>query len=247
MHTPHVRHQFHLFSQKIILLLVLLLAFEGAQAQQQKRNKRKIYNPNQSGYDDRDLHYGFFVAGHGSRFLSRYSRSFVNGTDSAYAVNPRGSAGFGLGAMISYRLGDYFDLRVTPAFAHYERSVEYRFTGGTVSDQIVESNWIELPISLKYKSKRRGNIRMYVLGGVKPAVEVGSSQQQNTEDVLRTQSFDFAVEYGMGFDLYFPFFKFSPELRFSHGLPDLLVVDRSPYSTPLERLRSHSVSVYLFF
>lgn len=43
---------------------------------------------------------------------------------------------------------------------------------------------------------------------------------------------DFGVEFGIGCDIYLPFFKLCPELKFSFGLVDLLEKDRSDLTDP---------------
>jgi hypothetical protein len=56
-----------------------------------------------------------------------------------------------------------------------------------------------------------------------------------------------SVDYGFGFDLFYEYFKLSPELRFSHGITNMLVKDPNVYSKALDRLSSHTVSFYLYF
>ena len=44
---------------------------------------------------------------------------------------------------------------------------------------------------------------------------------------LRMKPFDIYLEIGMGCDLYLPFFKLIPELKFCFGLLDIIQKDRS--------------------
>ena len=46
-------------------------------------------------------------------------------------------------------------------------------------------------------------------------------------DALRLKPFDLYLEVGMGCDIYLPFFKLIPELKFSFGLLDIIQKDRS--------------------
>ncbi|MBC8112182.1 MAG: PorT family protein, partial [Verrucomicrobia bacterium] len=72
--------------------------------------------------------------------------------------------------------------------------------------------------------------------------------QVSTEGALTTENIDFSVEYGFGFDLYYAFFKLSPELRFSHGVSNLLIADSGNiYNRNLSRLTTHNVSFILYF
>jgi hypothetical protein len=245
MYTAHFRHQFYLHRKKIklsfLFFILLLLSLPGF------GQRKSLYAIHQGDYDDKPLHYGFFLAGNYTKFKRHYSQAFVTGTDTAFSISPKGAPGFGLGFIASYSLGKYVDVRVLPSAAFYERSIDYRFAKGSTNTQLIESTFLELPILLKYKSVRRGNVRMYMVGGFKPSIEIGSNKKERTRDRLVTDNMDLTVEYGMGFDLFYTFVKVSPELRFSHGIRNMLVKDTSPYSRGLERLNSHTVSLFLFF
>jgi hypothetical protein len=206
-----------------------------------------LYTVHQSDYDDKLLHYGFFLSGHYSKFNRTYSQAFVSGADTAFAISPKGSPGFGLGFIANYIINSHFEIRILPSAAFYERSINYRFVKGTERTQLIESTFLELPMLVKYRSVRRGNVRAYMVGGIKPSVEIGTNKREREQNRLRTDNIDFAIEYGFGFDLFYSFVKVSPELRFSHGISNMLIKDTSPYSKGLERLASHTVSLYLFF
>jgi hypothetical protein len=155
--------------------------------------------------------------------------------------------GFNLGFVVNARLGKYFDLRLLPGVAFYTRAVQYKFANGFYSNQTAESVFIETPLLLKYKSQRRKNHRLYMVGGVKPGIEAGAKKKEKKKTELRTENIDFCIEYGFGIDLYFQFFKFAPEIRFSHGINNLLNNDPNLYSNSLSKLTTHTVTLYLFF
>ena len=66
---------------------------------------------------------------------------------------------------------------------------------------------------------------------------------------------DFGLEFGIGCDIYLPFFKLCPELKFSFGLVDLLQKDRSDltdkdlikYPNALSKATSRMVSLTFNF
>ena len=131
-------------------------------------------NPN---YDNRKLTYGFLIGIHSSIFQIKYSDKFVTpALDTVSAVLPSWSSGFSLGFIVNYRLTDFLDLRLTPEVAFYENKVRYQFTNDPPVDESVENTIVEFPILLKYKSERRGNIRMYMVGGVKPGIEASGKK-----------------------------------------------------------------------
>ncbi len=112
--------------------------------------------------------------------------------------------------------------------------------------QSVENTMVEFPVLLKYKSERRGNIRMYMIGGAKPAIQASGKKDQ-TKSELEVKSANLSLEAGFGFDLYYPLFKFSPEIRFSHGIVDILGNRKNDFGQPLQRVNTNSVTIYFLF
>ena len=86
-----------------------------------------------------------------------------------------------------------------------------------------------------------------MVGGVKPGIETGAKKKEKPNTDLRLNSFDFAVDYGVGLDIYYPLFKFSPEIRISHGLYNMLIHDPNAYSQSLLKLTTHTITLYLHF
>lgn len=247
MQVPYLRNKFYLHRSKIGGLLVLMLLPFFVQAQQIRQVRQN--NPN---YDNKRMSYGFLIGLHTTAYQIKYSDQFAtNAFDSVTAVMPSWAAGFSLGAIINYRLGDFFDLRTTPKFAFYEHRLKYTYTNEPAREQLIETVMVELPILLKYKSERRGNIRMYMVGGVKPAIEAsGKGQISNSNSLskgIEVKGNNLSLEAGFGFDLYYPLFKFSPELRFSRGIVNIFDKTNDPFSQPLNRINTNTITVYLLF
>ena len=222
-----------------LILVLALLSFTELKAQDPKWT-------NLPTYDDKFMHYGFSIGLNTSTFRYKYSDQYFSG-DTVLSIKPKPSAGFTLGFIANMRLGDKFDLRLLPTVGFYERTLDYHYVKGTVKTQTIESTFIELPLLVKFKSQRRKNARMYVIGGLKPCLEAGSKKKERKASDLRTNSFDLALDYGLGFDFYYELFKFSPEIRFSHGFVNLLQQDNNAYSKSLMKLTSHTVTIYLHF
>ena len=55
------------------------------------------------------------------------------------------------------------------------------------------------------------------------------------------------LEAGFGFDLYYPLFKFSPEIRFSRGIVDMLGNKTNEFGQPLQRVNTNTITLYLLF
>lgn len=123
--------------------------------------------------------------------------------------------GFSVGAVADLRLNRYFNLRFTPTLNLGQRTIEYK-DGSSTS---VVSIPLYLPLYLKYSSERNGNFRPYLIGGGGLWWDWG----RNKEKPILLKSLDALLEAGVGCDIYFSFFKLSPELKFSFGMNNMLV------------------------
>ena len=244
MGTVNLRHKFDLRSAKVIFSLAGMLLFFSADAQQ--KFNRVSNNPN---YDKRTWSYGFLIGMHRSAFQAKYSEKFVtNAFDTVHSILPLYSPGFSLGFIVNRRLNDYVDARVLPKVAFYEYLLEYNYTDGVTDTKLKESTIIELPIIMKFKSARRGNARMYVAGGVKPAISAaGKAETESETKNINIQRGNISADMGVGFDLYFPLFKFSPEFRVSKGMSNMLTNKTNKYSEGLSRLNTTTFNFYLLF
>ena len=172
MQFANVWNKLYLHRYKVIAVAVLMLC--ALQSEAQKTRWVEKNNPN---YDNRKLTYGFLIGIHSSIYQIKYSDKFVTpALDTVSAVLPSWSSGFSLGFIVNYRLTEFLDLRLTPEVAFYENKVRYQFTNDPPVDETVENTIVEFPILLKYKSERRGNIRMYMVGGVKPGIEASGKK-----------------------------------------------------------------------
>ncbi len=245
MQATHVRNKLYLYWPKVIALLAAVL-FLTASADAQKLKFIRQNNPN---YDNKKITYGFLIGLHTSAYQIKYADRFVTqDLDTVHSIIPGRTPGFSLGFIVNYRVTEFLDLRITPKVAFYEHSLTYRYTDETENEQRVETTMVEFPILLKYKSVRRGNIRMYMVGGVKPGIEAsGKKQIENTTSSLEVNQFNINLEAGFGFDLYYPLFKFSPEIRFSRGMLDVLENKNNIYGQPLNRINTNTITLYLLF
>jgi len=186
---------------------------------------------------------------HTSAYQVKYSDKFVTQDfDTVHSVITPFAPGFSLGFLINLRLNSDLDLRLMPKAGFYDHQLEYRYTDGTSQVQLTETTMVEFPVLLKYKSMRRGNVRMYMVGGFTPSIEAsGKNDIEATSDVLDIKNYNMVIEAGIGFDFYFPLFKFSQEIRFARGLVNMLGSDPSVYKDPISRVNTNTISVYFIF
>lgn len=254
MQDTHLRYQLYLLGQKIVLIAIILLGFAASASAQSSRKEKKIKykTVNLPNYDNRWLHYGFLIGMHSSSYRTRYADTFTSGgLDSLHSVMPGNSFGFSLGLIANFRLADYLDVRIVPEVVFYEHKLDYNYAyqgRASVDQQILESTFVEFPLLFKYKSVRRGNNRMYLIGGAEMGVEAtGKKNREDEDNQLAIGDSNLSLILGFGLDCYFPLFKFAPELRFSRGLTNVLGDKENRYSEPLNRVVTNTITLYLLF
>lgn len=243
MQGTHLWHKFTLHRNKIVLMGLLLLC---SSAWGQSFKWARQHNPN---YDERKISYGFMIGIHTSAYQVKYSDQFVTQSlDTVHSVLTPFAPGFSLGFLVNLRINSDLDLRLMPKAGFYDHQLEYNYTDESSQSQLTETTMVEFPILLKYKSMRRGNVRMYMVGGITPSIEAsGKNDIQSSTEVLDIKQTNLSLDAGIGFDFYFPLFKFSQEIRFSRGIANLLGPDPSSFKEPLNRVNTNTISVYFIF
>jgi len=159
---------FDLYRYKVAgaaLFVLLTLTVEG--------QKYKWARENNPRYDERTISYGFVIGLHSSSYQVKYSDQFVTQAfDTVHSVMAPSSPGFSLGGLVNLRIADELDLRIMPKAGFYDHKLIYQYTDEQSQDQLIETAIMEFPIAIKYKSARRGNVRMYMVGGFTPSFEL---------------------------------------------------------------------------
>lgn len=243
MQATYIWNKLFVHRHKIVSIILVLFC-SGAYAQTFKWARQ--HNPN---YDERKISYGFMIGIHTSAYQVKYSDKFVTQDfDTVHSVLTPFSPGFSLGFLVNLRLNSDLDLRIMPKAGFYDHKLEYRYTDESQQSQLTETTMVEFPVLLKYKSMRRGNVRMYMIGGFTPSIEAsGKNDIESTSEVLDIKKGNLTIDAGIGFDFYFPLFKFSQEIRFSRGISNLLGPDPSKFKEPISRVNTNTISVYFIF
>ncbi len=233
-------HNLHRYKIVALIGLLLLPLFTKAQK-------------NLTSIDNKKLHFGILVGYNSSRFTIIHSPEFAF-HDSIRVVESPNAAGFNVGIISNLRLSKRFDLRVIPTISLVERTIrfnELRDDGNFNDlDNIVESIFLDVPIGVKYKSDRFvDNMRFYVLGGGKVGWDVASnSKKREANDILKLAPIDLGIEYGFGFEFYFPYFMFTPEIKITQGIRNVhQPTDGLQYSDVIQQLRSRVLTFSLQF
>ena len=135
------------------------------------------------------------------------------------------NAGFSVGVLADLRLSQHLNLRFSPTMHFgakhltFYNMTELNAEGRRLEQtQDMKSTYISFPVDLKFSAERWNNYRPYVIAGVNQLVNLTSKNQ----DFLQLKRTDTMVEIGLGCDLYLPFFKLIPELKFCYSLTNAL-------------------------
>jgi len=230
----------HLYCRQIVFLLLLLCQLGTLSAQRG--------NINYQDFKARPYFFGITLGFNSSDYKIFRSKSFIN-NDTLRIVEPSRGPGFNLGIVSNLKLGEYFDLRCLPTLSFVERNIGYKTSLGAKYNRKVESVLVEIPFHVRYKSAPYNDMRAFAVAGVKYTYDVASdSRTRQARDFLRIAASDFALEYGFGFQFFFPYFIFSPEFKVSQGLNNILIFDkRIDQSNALEKIMSRTFTLSLHF
>ncbi|WP_020526678.1 outer membrane beta-barrel protein [Flexithrix dorotheae] len=252
MHTANIWNKLDLPWKKIGVITLLFLGLGFNSFAQYTQNIRRL------NYDNRNNHYGFQIGLFSSNMNIKHSQHFADDLDSTFVISPQRHTSFSLGFIYNKSLADeLWDLRILPNVAFYAHTVDYYFYQGEGDEgpileketQKIENTttFIEIPVLLKYKSVRRKNFRVYLVGGFTAGVGVGGKKGGEDPRNLGLNQFNFEVSYGIGIDGYMALFNFAPELRFSHGLVNMLKPNDNIYTNNLDRITTHKIGLYFNF
>lgn len=204
---------------KLILLFLLAVVLSFCSLAQ--RPKDKLLNRPYA--DNRSWHLGFSVGAFAQDLHFTHNGYITDDGEQWRVEQPGYSPGFCVNGLFDLRLNKYFSLRVTPGMYFGNRDVHMLdLTTGATERQNIKSAYVVLPFDVKYHALRHGNMRPYVSAGVMPSFDVSKKRS----DFFKLKTTDFFLSVGMGCDVYLPFFKFSPEIKFCVGLSDQIERDR---------------------
>lgn len=233
----------------MLLLLIAIVAGVGSVYSQERKVMNRPY------IDTRIWHYGFLFGMH-FQDMDIANNGFIYDEDSKpeswYADVQNYSPGFSVGVLGELRLNDYLSVRLVPTLHFGDKKIVFHdIESGASNTMIMKSTFLSVPVDLKLSAPRFNNYRPYVMAGVNPTVDL--TVKEGREILVRRA--DCMLEVGLGMDLYFPYFKLNPELKFCFGLTDILVRDRSDltdmsllkYTESLSGARNRMIALTLYF
>ena len=133
----------------------------------------------------------------------------------------RWDTGFNVGVLGELRISNHLAFRVAPTMYFGNRHLTfYNMTdklenGEPIRQtQDMKSVYIGVPLNLIFAAPRLDNARPYIMVGADPMVNLSGGD----DDYVKLKRYDFCLEVGLGCDIYLPFFKLRPELKFCYSL-----------------------------
>ncbi|MGS2725164.1 type IX secretion/gliding motility protein PorT/SprT [Psychroserpens sp. BH13MA-6] len=235
--------------RKILIVLTLILATQGVNAQLFSKEKIK----NIENFDKKRVSWGFYLG------LNNYDYQF-NYEQDKKDILVETNMGFSVGLISNLRLHEYFDLRFEPGLFITTRTLLYDpsyfngidFTNADLMRE-VKSTYVHFPLLLKVSTKRLNNFKPFIIGGFSMALNLSSNQENpddNAAGQFRTKKNVLFYELGVGVDFYNQWFKFTPSIRGVFALNDELVRDEdpnSPWTSNITTLKTRGIFLNFTF
>jgi len=231
--------------KRYILLLGFACCFSVLFAQSQKVK-------NQPYADQKIFHYGFMMGVHSQDLEFFHTGITTPKGETWFAEIPNHNPGFNVGLIGDLYLTPVLNLRFSPSLYFGDKNIVFReYNSGKETNMTMKTNYLMLPIHLKFSSERLNNIRPYLIAG--PSIAFDLSKKKGSE--LLAKSFATYFEIGVGCNFYYRYFKFCPELKFCLGLNDLLeknrsdlvIIDDIKYTNALSKMTSRLFVLSLNF
>jgi len=210
---------------------------------------------NYQAVDHKKIHFGFTIGFNTMDFdITPSMNSF--GPDSTVLIPEINDLvpGFHVGIVSDLRINDYFTLRFLPGIALGQRKILfYDNNRQVISEMKIESTYIDLPLTLKYRAARINNTRPYLIGGINVRNDMARNKEFNEdEDIyIKLKPFDVYYEIGVGIDFYLAYFKFSTEIKYSVGVLNVVSADSYPdfpqYANAIDNVNSRMFMISLHF
>lgn len=206
------------YMKRFFLIIISFSVCFGAFAQ-----KERIMN--KPFIDNRKLHWGFFF-GLNIMDMEMKNNGIVDPAtgEQWFTELSRHQPGFSVGVLGALRLNKYLELRLTPSMHFGQKFIKmHENISGRDTIQNMRTNYIGIPVSVKFSAPRYNNFRPYFTLGMAPTFCLNNHNQE----AFKAKTFDCYLEVGMGCDIYLPYFKLIPEVKFCFGLVDIISKQRN--------------------
>ncbi len=208
-------------------------------------------NYNYLDFQRKPYYFGLTFGFHNTGYRINQSSFFINNENIRVAEGAP-EIGIDLHIIGNLKIGEYFDFRALPGFAFSNRSLEYIKVGSNDNERnvnTIESVFFEMPFHVRFKSMPYKDKRAFVIAGVKYSYDVASnSNSRQADQLVKISPHDFQFEVGAGMQFFFPYFIFSPEIKYSRGLGNILLYNNVlNEARVLEQVVSEMITISFHF
>ncbi|MDG1849472.1 MAG: porin family protein [Flavobacteriales bacterium] len=230
--------------KKLGLLSLLVIFSLSAFAQKQKIIAL-------SNYDYKKIHFGMALDFGQYNLINDFNDSFYQNND-ILSIETDSDVGIGVSFILpDLRINDRLNLRHVLTVKTIQRKINYRFSpdfdGPLNETKSVESWFVESGFHLKYRADRINNYRAFLFFGPNIGIDMASEKDVKDEEIFKLNRNNIALEIGAGCDFYFEYFKFAPQIKYSHGLTNLIVDDGTIFTSPLDGFYSRGFQISFTF
>tara|TARA_Y100001933_G_scaffold256306_1_gene300796 strand:- start:3482 stop:4201 length:720 start_codon:yes stop_codon:yes gene_type:complete len=198
--------------------------------------------------DKKFLNWGYYLG------FNQYDFQFEYKDDIGRDILVDKSFGFNVGLIGELRINEFLDARFEPGLLYTSRTLGFPYQQ-TEADAIreVRSTYIRFPLLLKASTRRIGNWKPFIVGGVYTSINLGSNEDSlddNSTGQFRMKQNVYGYELGFGIDFYTEYFKFTPSIRGVFALTDELVPDEdpnSPWTGNINAMRTRGIFINFTF
>ncbi|MCB0371564.1 MAG: PorT family protein [Muricauda sp.] len=194
------------------------------------------------------LNWGYYLG------FNQYDFQFEYKNDIGRDILVDKTFGFNVGLIGELRVNEFLDARFEPGLLYTTRTLGFPgFTTEADALREVRSTYIRFPLLLKASTRRIGNWKPFIVGGVYTSMNLGSKEDSlddNSSGEFRMKKNVYGYELGFGIDFYTEYFKFSPSIRGVFALTDELVPDNdpnSPWTGNINAMRTRGIFINFTF
>lgn len=198
--------------------------------------------------DKKFLNWGYYLG------FNQYDFQFEYKEDVGRNILVDKTLGFNVGLIGELRINEFLDARFEPGLLYTSRTLGFPgFSTQAEAIREVRSTYIRFPFLLKASTRRIGNWRPFIVGGVYTSINLGSNEDSlddNSTGQFRMKQNVYGYEVGFGIDFYTEYFKFTPSIRGVFALTDELVPDNdpnSPWTGNINAMRTRGIFINFTF
>ncbi|MBA4746127.1 MAG: PorT family protein [Muricauda sp.] len=198
--------------------------------------------------DKKFLNWGYYLG------FNQYDFQFEYKDDIGKDILVDKSFGFNVGLIGELRINEFLDARFEPGLLYTSRILGFPGLPSQVDAlREVRSTYIRFPLLIKASTRRIGNWKPFIIGGVYTSINLGSNEDSlddNSSGQFRMKQNVYGYELGFGIDFYTEYFKFTPSIRGVFALTDELVPDEdpnSPWTGNINAMRTRGIFINFTF